>query len=171
MTCGKPKEDNRKNRVTCQKCADKCVAYNKKIRDQRLKNKQCVECGDKEVVNEFNYLDSKRANKEIKCLRCYLKDLSRNYLGTNTRWGELKRLYDNQGGRCYYSNLPIIVGEGATLDHTIPSKGGTKITEIKNLKWVDKNVNYMKRDLSEKKFLQLINLIHKQYEPTKYRAS
>lgn len=78
------------------------------------------------------------------------------------------RLYLDQGQRCALSGVEIRIEQGcvqhrrnrstASLDRIDNSKGYVR----GNVQWVHKDVNKMKRDLNEARFLELCRLIAKQ---------
>lgn len=68
----------------------------------------------------------------------------------------LSDLYNNQKGRCYFSNLKINTSN-MSLDRLDPNKGYT----IDNVAWVLKEINFMKHKLSEKEFINLCKLVSK----------
>ena len=94
---------------------------------------------------------------------------------SHIEWGAKKRgvefditkeyaweLYQEQNGRCYYTNLEIelkprnsVGGMTASLDRIDSSKGYI----IGNIVWVHKDVNLMKNIFSEEYFLTLCKLI------------
>lgn len=66
---------------------------------------------------------------------------------------EIAKLWKRQRGICPISGRRLS-GESAQLDHIIPRKQGGD-DSIGNLRWVHRDVNYAKRDLSDDVFLQL----------------
>jgi hypothetical protein len=160
ITCREPKETERNKNVHCLKCSQKFTEINKKKRLGRIENKCCVDCGSKKIINEFSILKTEKELREFKCYECYLKKLARQYLNGNTDWDLLHKLFVKQKGHCKYSGLPIRIGINAHLDHIIPSRSKTKRkTTIENLQWLNVDVNYMKRALSEERFIKLCRLI------------
>ena len=100
------------------------------------------------MISESKYKDilysAKRRN--IEC------DVSLEYLNG---------LLDGQNGRCYYTNLFISApnrrGGTASLDRidsTLPYEPG-------NVVWVHTDINYMKHCLTEERFYELVELVHK----------
>ena len=66
---------------------------------------------------------------------------------------ELARLWKTQRGVCVISGRRLD-RSNAQLDHIVPkSKGGADAVE--NLRWVHRDVNYAKRDLTDEAFLRL----------------
>lgn len=123
----------------------------------------CIRCGDPNIVNKYKKQSQQakqrgKTNKHCLCLRCYLQRLSNIVLGTRNRWEEILDLFNRQDGKCAYSGVPIEIGTTASIDHIIPCYANSyqgKRTTIENLQWVNLEVNYMKRDLSEQQFLEI----------------
>ena len=70
----------------------------------------------------------------------------------------LARLWKRQRGKCAVTGRKLS-GNSAQLDHITSLKaGGLGITE--NLRWVHRDVNYAKRDLSDHDFAKLIGEIY-----------
>jgi hypothetical protein len=64
-------------------------------------------------------------------------------------------LWNEQRGLCYFTNMPLIPGINASLEHLIPvSKGGNNSKE--NIRFVLLPINMMKNDLTEKEFLSFL---------------
>jgi len=66
---------------------------------------------------------------------------------------EIARLWRFQRGRCAVS-LRRLTRSNAHLDHILAIVNGGS-GKIENLRWVHRDVNYAKRDLSDQAFLQL----------------
>lgn len=96
--------------------------------------------------------------KSVKCWLCWLKNESCNIFGNAKHWKELEILWEEQDGRCAYTNTRLIPGINAQVDHSVPrARGGTET--IDNLQWVCGAVNYMKSDLRHDEFLGIISII------------
>lgn len=74
----------------------------------------------------------------------------------------LKEIYTNQNGKCMYSNtkltFPLSCNDysyTASLDRIDSSKGYIE----GNVQWVDKRINSMKNDMSEKEFINFCRLV------------
>jgi 5-methylcytosine-specific restriction endonuclease McrA len=140
IECTNPVE---KNKSRCSQCLARRQA--KKL--ERIANGQCIDCSEIAVVgNRF-------------CQRCYLKAVSRDHLGTVTRWHELLDLFEKQKGQCALSGRSLILGVDADLDHINPrSRGGTN--DLSNLQWVLANINGFKSNMFEDEFFILIEDIY-----------
>lgn len=89
-----------------------------------------------------------------RCERCWWMRLGSVYLGRGARHVELKALLDAQGGRCAISGRQIMPGVNGSVDHIVPrSKGGKN--EISNLRWVERDANYYRGNMSDDDLIQL----------------
>jgi 5-methylcytosine-specific restriction endonuclease McrA len=78
----------------------------------------------------------------------------------------LERLWDEQGGRCALSGLPLVIGEYASVDHKIPlSKGGTH--DASNLRWLAFEVNMAKNNMSDEEFVAMCRRVVALADPAK----
>jgi hypothetical protein len=154
---GKLKEDG--ICVSCAKgivvkgvCCEECK---KKIRERQRKRKAdllaaglCYVCGKENHLPNSKY-----------CERCFLRNLSREHFGTCSEWEYLRDIFYKNGCRCVYSNLPIVLGLTAELDHRVPfAKGGSIGPE--NVQWVHTVVNQMKWSYPEEQFLEMVKAIY-----------
>ena len=77
----------------------------------------------------------------------------------NIVWGidaeYLWLMWEKQQGRCAYSNIELNLNGTASVDRIDNTKGYV----YNNVQWVHKDVNKMKTDFTEKRFLELCNLI------------
>jgi hypothetical protein len=70
----------------------------------------------------------------------------------------LMELWIEQNGRCAYTNVELVPGFNASLDHkTPPMKGGSN--EKSNLQWVDYRINTMKYNQTHEEFLRTCRFI------------
>lgn len=136
--------------IYCEKDATHgvyCEIHHKKTRDairNRLEQGKCLRCGNNKL-STCNY-----------CWICWLKGHT-DRTGTSPK--ELENIWNQQQGKCTYSGRLLIPGKNAHLDHKISVKNkGTN--DPNNLQWVDKNINYAKRALSEDEFLTMIRDIY-----------
>lgn len=141
ITCKSPKEDDK---MCCRICRSNWSNKMFKRREDFLASGVCFECGGEKVC-----FDHKR------CTICYLKMLSTNIFGVVNNYIDLERLLNKQGKKCRYSGRELILQDNCELDHIIPKAKGGK-DELCNLQWVHRNVNKMKHDLTEQKFIQLV---------------
>ena len=154
--CGNTKE--RSEVGLCNHCSevkrDKKIKYREKCREDG----KCTNCGNITtgyLCNECKQLKQERQKKYVS-----RRNLKRAAKKLNCDWKDLKDLFDKQNGTCVYSGKEIIIGKNAHLDHIVPrARGGGN--ELTNLQWLHKDVNMMKRALSESDFLDLVECIHR----------
>lgn len=95
------------------------------------------------------------------CKKHFLVVISTSHFKDSSRYQELSDLFDKQNGICPYTKIQLELGLNASLDHRIPiSRGGTN--NIENLQWVHRDINYMKLDMLENEFFDLIKIIYPQ---------
>lgn len=144
--CRHPIED--KKYVRCSKCRAKA---NKARLDKikRLRKKGICICGKPIEVRK----------KDGMCKVCWFKRISLSGTGSRKNWLTIKNLLEKQNYQCSYSGKNLVVGKNASLDHIVPiSKGGDN--SIRNLQWIDLQINVMKRNIVHKKFLSIIKEIY-----------
>jgi len=145
-SCSRKLEKN--DNAKCKKCKLLLSKRARTVRIERQKSGVCVNCGHKNVCNK------KIDTKNFLCETCCFKEASKHSLGTPTLWKELKTIFDNQKGLCYYTGIVLTIGQNASLDHTKAlAKGGKG--ELSNFRWVAWKINLMKRDLNENDFFSL----------------
>lgn len=107
---------------------------------ERKNNNLCVKCGKQALeTNVF-------------CRNCWFADRASYRLGSAIRVNDLINLWDNQNGKCFYTDQDLIPGKNASIDHQTPSsKGGSD--DIDNLRWVTNEVNMIKSSLSHEEFI------------------
>lgn len=144
IICGKMNDTKNLNCKECYKIINKRDNFYRK--NQLLKG-LCTKC-DEPLLKGTSY-----------CLIHYIKQKTYSHFGSCKRWQELLDLFNEQN-ICPYTKKQLTIGLDASLDHKMPkSKGGSN--EISNLQWVYHKVNYMKRNLLESEFLNLIQLVYK----------
>jgi len=73
---------------------------------------------------------------------------------------KIKEVLKNQNYRCPYTGRRLKIGNNASIDHIKPrSLFNGKVGDIKNLEWVDTEVNRAKRTMSKARFVSLCRLI------------
>jgi len=139
---------NKKN-VMCYACTQKNIKLQNKLRKERRKHFLCVYCGKSIIIQ----------NKYFLCEEHLLKTMARANTGSSKNWLYLKELLKKQNYKCIYSGRELIIGKNASIDHIIPkTKDGEN--SIENIQWVDRQVNFIKRDLNHQEFLSIIELIY-----------
>lgn len=68
---------------------------------------------------------------------------------------DLRALWERQGGRCGLTGRPLVAGPRALhLDHILPLRRGGG-SDLSNLRWVTKDANFAKRDMTDDELLHL----------------
>ena len=97
----------------------------------------------------------------IFCEKHLFMDISKNRLGTKKRWIEIKQLLLDQKYLCAYSEIHLILGNNASLEHKIPlSKGGTN--ELSNICWIDLRINIAKGAMTYSEFYEFTHHLYNQ---------
>ncbi len=82
--------------------------------------------------------------------------MSKNNLNDRSLHVQLYNKLIEQDFKCYITGRELVLGLNASLDHVIPrSKDKELSKKIDNLKWCDKSVNFVKRDLTIDEFISL----------------
>jgi len=98
------------------------------------------------------YLRQMRENQFMK----WRVKLFNQHYGTKYTEKDFQILWDKQNGECYFTGQKL--DNTANIDHIIPVKrGGTH--ELSNLRWTTKQVNFMKRDMLDEEFLNVVKAI------------
>lgn len=141
--CGKPlKTDEKKN---CNKCKKRRCESTRKTQITRRKRGLCPSCGEIATIG-------------ADCEKCWFKRISRYNTGAVKNWLSIKKLLEKQEYKCVYTGKKLIPGKNASIDHIVPkSKGGNN--SIKNLQWVDEQVNRIKNDMTHYEFITFCKLI------------
>lgn len=112
---------------------------------QWLSEGKCRECGNINVVRSFC------------CEKCYLIKISSKRLGSGKYWKQIKEILINQKYKC------ALTGDNLTfsnmeLDHIIPTSR-IEINDLLNVRWVTKEANRMKQNLTDEELIVLINKV------------
>lgn len=90
---------------------------------------------------------NRHGTPHLYCEKHWLRSLAVVHLGDASCWKDLLAQFNAQNRRCYFSDIPLILGVNAELDHFWPKsryRDGAK--SIDNLVWVDRAINRMKGD-------------------------
>lgn len=141
MKCSikKCKNEAREGYRLCKSCCEYRLDRTRLKYAQRRAAGLCIICAQRPSQNACY------------CKICTLKKIAADNLKNRKRAKEIGLLLVQQGHRCAYTGLPIILGVNASLDHIIPqSQGGTH--ELSNLQWIDDGVNRMRRTMPHDQF-------------------
>lgn len=132
----------------CKICMERNKLRNKKNRKELKKNGRCQRCN--------KYLT--RAGKSY-CRKCAWKiTLGNHSLPLNDI--QATRILEKQKYKCVLSGILLKKGVNASPDHIIPiGKNRTDknhpLNNIKNFRFLDIDINYMRRNYSDRKFKNL----------------
>lgn len=162
MPITKEQRIERKNKKLCIECnnlADagsvRCKKCNKRRRICDYKNYhkwkkegKCTWCGGKILVGK------------LLCGKHYLMRVSLDRLESGKFWKELKLLLEKQDYKCALTGDIISFEDNIELDHIIStSRGGKK--ELSNVRWVTKEANRLKQNLTDQELKELCKKIIK----------
>ena len=89
------------------------------------------------------------------CTDCIISRTAQRMLGTRGKKGFLSEMFNNQEGRCFYTNEPISRGVNASIDHVKPRSKNRELAQCPdNLVWVHEEVNAMKSNMDIMSFLR-----------------
>ena len=129
-------------------------------KDYHLRNRESIVAKQRDY-NQTHQLEIKEAHKRYALRRFFF--IRRNNLKLKHKEQEIAshveiaRLWKKQRGLCALTHWRL-TRANAQLDHIIPIIKGGK-GSIENLRWVHRDVNYAKRDLSDSCFLTLCHQI------------
>lgn len=107
----------------------------------------CVTCGSELMENSNTF-----------CETCWLKRTSFNNLGSVQHWVFLKELFEQQGCKCYYTGLDLVLGVNASIDHIKPRSKYPELTnDPSNVCWCDRSINRQKADRGQDEFKSELN--------------
>lgn len=131
--------------LSCRSCKDRINTATSGIRRRKKESNTCLWCDLPRTAGSY-------------CTSCWFKAASLKVFNTGSYGPDLERVFEAQGGECYYSGVPLIPGFNMSLDHQVPiTKGGE--SEISNLRWVTIQINRVKNDLSHQEFVELCRAI------------
>lgn len=97
---------------------------------------------------------NKRHDGISRCKTCWFKFASRRHFGSASKWRELKSLFYKQEERCCYSGRRLDIGRNASIEHVEPvSKHERGRADLRNIRWVETQINTMKGQQSLHEFL------------------
>jgi len=112
----------------------------------------------------------KAISGNTRCEACWYKRAARSHLGDQDQWERLRDAFLAQQGKCAYTGRSLVIGESASLEHVEPvSRSEIRATDVRNIKWVRKEVNLAKNALSISDLIALCKdvLVHFGYEVRK----
>lgn len=137
---------NPANGLRCDAC-NKRRAENRKQKYKDWKERGlCNQCG-KETIKGKN-----------QCEKHYLMTTSRTALGTQKYWKDLKNLIQKQNHKCSLTGDVISFESDIDLDHIIPKTRRGK-NELSNVRWVTRQANRLKNNLTDSELKELCKKI------------
>lgn len=126
----------------------KQTEYNRKWSKKQNESGLCIWCKNKKL--EHSKL----------CEWCYFKVTAQTTLKNRSLAKDIQDLFYLQEERCYITGHKLVLGLNSGLDHLEPQSKSPHLTsEITNVRWVDKKINEMKRDLTINEFVAVCKLI------------
>jgi hypothetical protein len=149
MKCETPLAPRDKKR--CRICRLQ-IKQRKKVRQAQLRAEgRCLLCSSRQIIT---------TGKHSLCEKCYFKQTAQARMGNRKFWKALANLWDRQGGRCAYTDLPLRLGLDASLDHILPvSRFPARRADPTNVQWVYHRINRMKGGSTPEEFLTLVRLV------------
>jgi len=122
--------------------------YNRKWSKKQNDKGLCIWCKNKKL--EHSKL----------CEGCYFKATAQSTLKDRSLAKDIHDLFYLQEEKCYITGNKLVLGLNTGLDHLEPqSKSPHLISEIANVRWVDKKINEIKRDLPINEFIAICKFI------------
>ena len=142
--CSKVNDKNNNKKTQKKRDRSGNIRVTKKKRLNNKENGVCYECGDVCLVNTHY------------CEMHYYKMLSSKAMRSDKYWKELKKKYEEQNARCFYTGDVLIHGINSSIDHIVPkSSNKENVYTINNLVWCTREVNLAKRHTSLENFIAL----------------
>lgn len=125
---------------------------------ERLRAKQRQYNSENKLLRrELAKVDAKRHFFRIRAANLKIR-----HEGPTASREDIARLWHRQKGICYFTGVRLNE-HNAQLDHVIPViRGGTGTVE--NLRWVLRDANYAKRDLTDEQFIALCHKVVNQHK-------
>ncbi len=118
--------------------------YNRNWMNKQKKKGLCIFC------------KAKRLENSNLCENHFFKSIAMSVLKNKDLAEDLRHLFYLQEEKCYISGIKLTLGLNAGLDHILPiSKRPDLTSELGNVRWVDKTINRVKRDLPLTDFINL----------------
>ena len=122
--------------LRCDACNKRRAKYRKSKKLEWKEKSLCNQCG-KETIKGKN-----------QCEKHYLMQVSIDRLGTSKYWKDLKELIAKQNFKCALTGDEISFESDIDLDHIIPKSRNGK-NELSNVRWVTRQANRLKNNLTD----------------------
>lgn len=123
-------------------------------REKILAEGICQSCNSPLIPNSKSY-----------CLDHWFSNIAGHSLGKGRENGQaIKKKMEEQNYRCFYTGKILVPGINASLDHILPKRHyPEKTKDINNVRWVDLQVNYLKRDLTHEEFVAFCKMVAEKF--------
>ncbi len=156
-TCPTCKKPFLLTRPTKKYCTFRCfrVRLQRNWVSKNRKNGFCYSCKNLPVAGTESY-----------CKKHWLAQAAwRAGLRGANQWEVISDLLESQGGRCPYTGRVLVIGVNASIDHKKPrSLFPELVGDIKNLEWIDLEVNRAKRAMEKRDFIAVCKLIAERHK-------
>lgn len=144
--------------VACKNCNDKKNENGRKRRKRYTDDGKCRECGQEAQLSNRTLRGKERGNY---CAECWMKVLAGCTLGSRKHWKILVEKLDACGWRCPYTGEELVLGVNLSFDHKNSiCRFPEQKHAVDNVEPVSWRINLMKRDLTKKEFLGMVERIH-----------
>lgn len=132
----------------CRVCLDRNEENAAKRKEERLARGECVLCDAPPPPATIGQV----------CLAHWFFGAAGRATGSTKNTAAVAALWEEQGGRCALTGLPLTHGSAATLDHKIPkSRGGS--SGLENLQWTAWEANRIKGAFTPEEFVALCRMV------------
>jgi hypothetical protein len=90
----------------------------------------------------------------------YLQNRAEFALGSTAHAPAIKQKLVDQGFRCYYTGVPLVLGVNDSLDHVLSSVKHPDLRgSLANVVWCTREINVMKNGMDADEFVAMCRLI------------
>jgi len=121
-------------------------------------NGLCTLCGKEPFLECFK-------NKTVKnklCLEHFLKQRANTRFHNTDLWINLLDKLKEQNYKCFYTGETLVLGINDSVDHILAaSRFPEKKYDMTNVRWVSRDINWMKDNHTDEEFMDLVEKIYK----------
>lgn len=129
----------------CTKCGQSAARAARRDRERRRAHGICSACLQPVTVGRY-------------CLDHWFCKMAEYCTGSRKNSHVLRSLWEEQSGRCAYTDEKLVPGENASVDHKTPRARGGDGSKS-NLQWVTDRINRMKTDMTHDEFLAMCQIV------------
>jgi len=149
--CQKPRDCEKAH---CAECREKQRLSSLTRKSNRLARNCCVRCG----------VSLPSGTTGQKCQKCWFNHIALVSLNDYGKGDAIAQMFNEQQGRCAYTNEILIPAVNACIDHKLPRvRGGD--SSISNIHWVTKDINRVKGTRTHEEFILICLQIAQKYNP------